>query len=123
MPSPNRLATTLALHASTRAAHRTLWELGRDLDHLATLAKAAPWLGLLLSCFQIVDSFRCCCGNRTSAMAAISGSLAEALACSLLGLAAGLLALAIETLLRGRLRRLELDLRLTLLELPTLLAR
>ena len=69
----------LAERAARRAARKHLLSLGRGLHFLGTATVVIPWLGVLLTCWFIVMSFKGCpCGSRLQAYARICNDLATA---------------------------------------------
>ena len=79
------------MHAATRealrdAAEQSLVELRRGLSVLATIGSTAPFVGLFGTTFGIIDAFAIISQTGSAGMSVISGSIAEALYTTALGL-------------------------------------
>lgn len=96
------------MDAFARAAADEHLRLKRRVDSLVAIATAAPFAGLFGTCIGIASTFRGTTGERTSIMAAIALSLAEALIPTAAGLAIGLTALFFHRLLTAQHARLAI---------------
>jgi biopolymer transport protein ExbB/biopolymer transport protein TolQ len=72
------------------AADHTLVELRRGLSVLATVGSTAPFVGLFGTTFGIIDAFALISATGSGGMGVISGSIAEALYTTALGLVVAL---------------------------------
>ena len=95
------------LRSTRRRAEIVHAEMRRGMSGLATVASTASFLGLLLTCYEIINSFRGVNGEKTTAMANLIMNLSEALIPTVFGLAVAILALIMYHLFSAWLSRLQ----------------
>jgi biopolymer transport protein ExbB/TolQ len=89
VPDPEE-AIFAAREALRDAAEQSLVELRRGLSALATVGSTAPFVGLFGTTFGIIDAFALISVTGAGGMGVISGSIAEALYTTALGLVVAL---------------------------------
>ncbi|HEY4360515.1 MAG TPA: MotA/TolQ/ExbB proton channel family protein [Bryobacteraceae bacterium] len=107
--------------ASKKAAFGVHVEMQQGMGALATIAMAAPWVGMLGTVFGIVDSFVGCGGNKATCLAAVEERLSWSLWPTGVGLVVGLIALVFHRYLSGRLKKMDREMDSASLELINLL--
>lgn len=118
--SPVIQSVLLAVNRSSASAKQ---EMGQGLNVVATITVLAPWVGLLGTAWGIVDSFHGCGGERSMCMAAIVGSLSEAIWFTAVGLVIGLLSLWLYRYLKAKLETIDQEMKIASLELVNYLSR
>jgi biopolymer transport protein ExbB/TolQ len=113
----------LAQHAAERAATVVHARMARGLFGLATVAATAPFLGIIGTLLGIFDSFRGITGDKTSIMAAIAGSLSDALAPTALGVLVAVTALGAFHYLAAALAEIDAEMHTTTIGLTLALRR
>jgi len=118
--SPVIQSVLLAVNRPSASAKQ---EMGQGLNEVATITVLAPWVGLLGTAEGIVNSFRGCGGERSMCMAAIIGSLSEAIWFTAVGLVIGLLSLWLYRYLKAKLGTIDQEMKIASLELVNYLNR
>jgi biopolymer transport protein ExbB/TolQ len=104
--APPQFANRETIEISERAMHRTsktvVSDLNRGLGTLATIASSAPFIGLLGTCFGIMNAFRGIGMEKWTAIAMVMSFLGEALITTAMGLLVAVPALGCYNYLRNR---------------------
>ena len=123
--APPQLTDTEAIDAAARAFQRSRKILTADLKlgigTLSTIASSAPFIGLLGTVFGISNAFVGTTGSKSSALAFVAMSLAEALVTAAMGIAVAILAVWCRNYLRDRVAVLESEMSNTGLKTVTYL--
>ena len=119
----SRVRLLLVEHACARAAADVHQQLARGTALLATISTTAPWLGILLTCYWIVNSFKGCGCEKSAMLRAISGSLSESLYLTAYGLATATFAWWLREHFRSVIAELDTEMRAATLTLLNELRR
>jgi biopolymer transport protein ExbB/TolQ len=95
--------------------------MARGLCGLATVAATAPFVGMIGTCWGIVNSFQGCGGNRSTCMAAVAALLSESIMPAALGLAVAITASWAYKYLSGRMAGFDAEMQDAVRDLPCLL--
>jgi len=96
--------------AIERVKQRELAELRRGLGALASIASAAPFVGLFGTVVGIITAFRSMATSGEGGLAAVSGGIAEALVVTAFGLLVAIPAVLVFNYLTGRVEDFVVDL-------------
>jgi biopolymer transport protein TolQ len=98
----------MRLHsAMMHARNKYVGALERNLGHLATIASAAPFIGLFGTVWGIMRSFQAIAFSKNTSLAVVAPGIAEALFATALGLVAAIPALMFYNILLGKITSLE----------------
>jgi biopolymer transport protein ExbB/TolQ len=114
---------TAAQHAAERTAVLVHRDMARGLDGLATVAATAPFMGLFVTVFGIIGSFRGIGSNRASWTAALANDLSASLAPAAFALAIATLTSAAHHHLRAQLADFDTEMHHAIRNLITTIAR
>jgi biopolymer transport protein ExbB/TolQ len=111
----------LAQHAAERSAKVVHRRMTRGLCGLATVAATAPFVGMIGTCWGVVNSFPGCGGNKSTCMAAVAALLSESIMPAALGLAVAITASWGYKHLNGRMADFDAEMQDAVGNLPGLL--
>lgn len=87
--------------------NREIERLEKGLGFLATAGSSAPFIGLLGTCFGIINSFRNIAGSQNTSLAVVAPGIAEALFATAIGLFVAIPAVIAFNKFNGELNRLS----------------
>lgn len=108
---PRHIAPELIESSCQRSMESALYQeeqnLQRDLNHLASIASAAPYVGLLGTVFGIMNSFIAIGSSGNTSISSVAPGIAEALIATGIGLLTAITALLAYQFLQARANRLQ----------------
>jgi biopolymer transport protein ExbB/TolQ len=110
------------LRGTRRRAEIVHAEMGRGLSALATIGSTAAFVGLLGTCFGIINAFTGLPGEKSTVMGAIAQYISEAIGSTAVALAVAIPALLFYNMLSTRLERIEMEMNATGLALVNVLS-
>jgi biopolymer transport protein ExbB/TolQ len=113
----------LAQHAAERSAKVVHRRMARGLRGLATVAATAPFVGMIGTCWGMVNSSPGCGGNKSTCMAAVAALLSESIMPAALGLAVAITASWGYQYLGGRMADFDAGMQDAVRSLPDLLGK
>jgi biopolymer transport protein ExbB/TolQ len=116
---PEIEAVLQACGRTARLVHR---KMGRGRASLAGIASSAPFVGVLATVVGIVTSFRGVNGEKTAAMAFLTGLLSEAIIPTAAGILVAIFAAWGHSYLCRQLESVDLEMRVAALELANSLS-
>jgi biopolymer transport protein TolQ len=93
--------------AALLTKNRCIDKLDQGLNYLATIAAAAPFIGLFGTVWGIMHSFQSIAASKNTSLAIVAPGIAEALFATGLGLAAAIPALVFYNILNAKIDRIE----------------
>ncbi|MBI4820947.1 MAG: MotA/TolQ/ExbB proton channel family protein [Deltaproteobacteria bacterium] len=93
-----------------RVKEREIAQLRKGLGSLATIASAAPFVGLFGTVVGIINAFQAMAASGQGGLAAVSGGIAEALVTTAFGIAVAVPAVVVYNLLTSRIDEFAVDL-------------
>ena len=97
------------LRSTRRRAEIVHAEMRRGLAGLATVASTASFLGLLLTCYEMINSFRGSGGEKSAMMAGLFWYLSEAIIPTVFALGVAIPAFIMYHMFSARLARIRME--------------
>lgn len=113
----------LTERACVRAAAGVHRDLNRGLNLLATISATAPWLGLLLTAYGIVHSFKGCGCEKSQMLAMLASGFSGAFHPAAFGLATAIVAWITREHCRSTIAGFDAEMRAATLDLLNRLAQ